>query len=68
MKDSLDREQANYEHEVREVAARLIRDEGLPKFDALDRAQRIVAVERKRRARLLKIAELASAFSKGRSA
>lgn len=48
--DELQREQQRYEADVRALAARLIRDEGLPLFDAMDKAQQQVATERVRAA------------------
>ena len=48
--DQLQEEQQRYQAEVRARAAQLIRDEGLPLFDAMDKAQQQIATERVRAA------------------
>ena len=46
MYDDLAAENARYQIEVRNRAAKIMREEGLPMFNALDKAQKQIASER----------------------
>lgn len=52
MKDELQEENERYTRDVRTRAAQLMRDEGLPMFDAMEKAMELIAEERKRAASL----------------
>ena len=61
--DELDQEHSRYTREVRTRAAKLMREEGLPLFDAMDKAQEQIASERKAETRKNRIISLGQLFA-----
>ncbi len=64
MYDELTRENDRYTSDVRNRAARIMREEGVPMFDAMDRAQNEIAAERKASTRQEELARINEFFSR----